>query len=176
MKVFLKFVSICLLASAFSCSPRISSGSAEAPGIICTDSVSRKFNLQLDFGKNHFSGMLIARKMPGNEVRLLFTTYFGLSVFDLSLREGSLHVNSCVEPMRKKKMLSLLEKDLSALFLPGGNVRVKERRPGFEKRVSGGGISKAVITVTQLPGEGGRQVRLKHPWIRLKMQLDEIDI
>ena len=36
------------------------------------------------FHKHHFSGMLIVRQMPDNEIRILGSTYFGLSLFDFS--------------------------------------------------------------------------------------------
>ncbi len=36
--------------------------------------------MQLDFMKHHFSGLLIVRKLPDNEIRILASTYFGLSL------------------------------------------------------------------------------------------------
>ena len=72
--------------------------------IICAEEYSQKYNMQLDFMKHHFSGLLIVRKLPDNEIRILASTYFGLSLFDFSLRENEFHVNSCIEPMKKKKM------------------------------------------------------------------------
>ena len=71
--------------------------------IICAEEYSQKYNMQLDFMKHHFSGLLIVRKLPDNEIRILASTYFGLSLFDFSLRENEFHVNSCIEPMKKKE-------------------------------------------------------------------------
>ena len=56
--------------------------------IICAEEYSQKYNMQLDFMKHHFSGLLIVRKLPDNEIRILASTYFGLSLFDFSLREN----------------------------------------------------------------------------------------
>lgn len=89
--------------------------------------------MQLDFMKHHFSGLLIVRKLPDNEIRILASTYFGLSLFDFSLRENEFHVNSCIEPMKKKKMLLLLETDFKNLFLSGKNIRIKKKSSTFEK-------------------------------------------
>ena len=72
--------------------------------------------MQLDFMKHHFSGLLIVRKLPDNEIRILASTYFGLSLFDFSLRKNEFHVNSCIEPMKKKKMLLLLKQTLRIYF------------------------------------------------------------
>ena len=35
--------------------------------IICAEEYSQKYNMQLDFMKHHFSGLLIVRKLPDNE-------------------------------------------------------------------------------------------------------------
>ena len=41
--------------------------------------------------KHHFSGMLIVRQMPSNEIRILGSTYFRLSLFDFFLALRHLH-------------------------------------------------------------------------------------
>lgn len=178
MKKSSPYVSGTLLLIAvfcFSCSPRLNQESATQPEIIVTDSLSQKFNLQLDFMKNHFSGLLIARRMAPDDIRLLFTTYFGLSIFDFSLRGDSLHVNSCVEPMRRKKVLKLLERDFKIVFLPSRKVRVKEKTAIFEKRTSGNGLGKAVISLSEYQYGEPARIQIKHPWIRLKIQLDKLN-
>lgn len=185
VKQYSLYVSLlCVMAfTVLSCATPLRNGQARMPdksyvvlpAVIPTDSVSQKFNLQLDFMKNHFSGMLIARRMAGDEVRLLFNTYFGLSVFDFSLRGDSLHVNSCVEPMRRKNVLRILEHDLKQIFLPGQTVRVKEKSAIFEKRISGSGMGKAVISLSGYSGNQPRRIHIKHPWIRLKIQLDKLN-
>lgn len=175
MKKFLRYVSLlALIITTVACAPRKQSVQASLPEIIVTDSASRKFNLQLDFMKNHFSGMLIARRMENEEVRLLFTSYFGLSIFDFSLRGDSLHVNSCIEPMRKEKILRILEHDFKQVFLPGENLRIKEKSAIFEKRISGKGLGKAVISLSEFQDGHAQRIQIKHPWIRLKIQFDKL--
>lgn len=152
MKRFLQYVSLLMLAvAAAGCASGKKSVETNRPAVVLGDSVSQRFNLQIDFMKHHFSGMLIARRMGDEEIRLLFTSYFGLSIFDFSLRGDSLHVNSCIEPMRKKKILRLLEADFTRIFLTGRKLRIREKNAIFERRI-----------------------QIKHPWIRLKIQLDEL--
>lgn len=103
------------------------------PPIICAKEYSQKYNMQLDFMKHHFSGLLIVRKLPENEIRILASTYFGLSLFDLSLRGDEFHVNSCIEPMKKKKILKLLETDFKNLFSNGTNIRIRKKAVPLKK-------------------------------------------
>lgn len=178
MKRFLLYSSVIWLLAALlgsSCAQRITQESSVEPEIIATDSISQKFNLQLDFMKNHFSGLLIVRRMTPDEIRLLFTTYFGLSVFDFSLRGDLLHINSCIEPLKRKKVLQLLESDFKSVFLPGRETRVKEKTAIFEKRTSGKGIGKGIILLSEYQDHKPQQVEIKHPLIRLKIQLNKLN-
>ena len=180
MKQFFLYVNLCILLvfcfTGSSCSSGRKNSKAELPEIITTDSLSRKYNLQLDFMKHHFSGMLVARRMNSDEIRLIFTTYFGLSVFDFSLKNDSLHINSCIEPMRKKKVIKLLERDFKLLFLPSAHTKVKEKNTTFEKRTNGSGLGKAIISLSEFQEREPQRIEIKHPWIRLKIQLDQLTI
>ena len=133
--------------------------------IICAEEYSQKYNMQLDFMKHHFSGLLIVRKLPDNEIRILASTYFGLSLFDFSLRENEFQVNSCIEPMKKKKML---------LFLSGKNIRIKKKSGTFEKRVTGRGFGRTVFYLSEFNSGHPEQIKIKHPWLRLSIQLDKL--
>lgn len=115
--------------------------------IICAEEYSQKYNMQLDFMKHHFSGLLIVRKLPDNEIRILASTYFGLSLFDFSLRENEFHVNSCIEPMKRKKMLLLLETDFKNLFLSGKNIRIKKKSSTFEKESQAGDSENSILSI-----------------------------
>ena len=105
MRQSLRYASwLLLLFILLSCSHRVTGEATALPPILQAEAQSQKYNLQLDFMKHHFSGMLIVRQMPDNEIRILGSTYFGLSLFDFSLHCDTFIVNSCIEPMRKKKM------------------------------------------------------------------------
>ena len=160
MRRSLRFVSrtvllLLVMQLSVSCSPRISGeGSIVPPAIeLAKGESSQKYNIQLDFMKHHMSGMLIVRRMPDNEIRIVASTYFGLSLFDFSLQDGKFNVNSCIEPMQREKM----SKDGST-----------------EKRASGKGFGKSVLYITgDIPGDPV-QIKIKHPWIRLTIRLDKL--
>lgn len=179
MKRSLRFASLSVLLILLmqlhtSCSPRISGeGSVVPPSIeLSAEEGSQKYNIQLDFMKHHFSGMLIVRRMAGNEIRILAATHFGLSLFDFSLCGEQFKVNSCIAPMQKEKVLKLLEMDFKHLFLSGK--AKKTNHPYTEKRTSGKGFGKSILTITgETPGDPAT-VKIKHPWIRLTIQLDKL--
>ena len=117
MRQSLRYASwLLLLFILLSCSHRLTGEAQALPPILQAEAQSQKYNLELDFMKHHFSGMLIVRQMPDNEIRILGSTYFGLSLFDFSLHCDTFIVNSCIEPMRKQKMLKILETDFKNLF------------------------------------------------------------
>ena len=83
MRQSLRYASwLLLLFILLSCSHRVTGEATALPPILQAEAQSQKYNLQLDFMKHHFSGMLIVRQMPDNEIRILGSTYFGLSLFD----------------------------------------------------------------------------------------------
>ena len=109
MRRSLRFVSLTVLLFLgiqvqTSCSPRISGEGSTVPPVIelTQGEESQKYNIQLDFMKHHMSGMLIVRRMPDNEIRIVASTYFGLSLFDFSLHDDQFNVNSCIEPMKRR--------------------------------------------------------------------------
>jgi len=110
MRRSLRFVSLTVLLFLWiqiqtSCSPRMGGeGSTVPPAIELTQGESsQKVQYPTGFHETHMSGMLIVRRMPDNEIRIVASTYFGLSLFDFSLRNDQFTVNSCIEPMKKGK-------------------------------------------------------------------------
>lgn len=169
------FVSLLLtmvLVFNTACSSTKSSRGNVLLPIIETGSSMQKYNLQLDFMKHHFSGLLIVKRLSGDEIRILASTHFGLSLFDFSLHGEIFRVNSCIEPMKKEKVLRLLEMDLKNLFLSTSNMRIKKKEETSEKRISGKGFAKSVFYLSANPST---QVKIKHPWIRLTLQLDPLE-
>lgn len=176
-----------------SCSRQLSGAGSSVPAVIelAEEETSQRYNIQLDFMKHHLSGMLIVRRMPADEIRIIASTYFGLSLFDFSLHGDRFTVNSCIAPMQKEKVLKLLETDFKHLFLNGTGMHIKKIRAdvkkesgsiknsnikGFrlEKRTAGRGLGKSVLYITgNIPGDPA-QVKIKHPWIRLTIRLDKL--
>lgn len=75
-----------------------------------------KYNMTVDFMRKHFSGLLLVKETPAGTYRTLFSTHFGLSLFDFEIGRDTLIVHHCVAPLKKKKILRLLQKDFSILF------------------------------------------------------------
>lgn len=176
MKLNFLFASLTFIFCIFaSCaSSKTADKGIGIPPIIRAENISQKYNMQIDFMKHHFSGLLIVRKLPDNEIRILASTYFGLSLFDFSLREEEFHINTCIKSMNKKKILHLLETDFRNLFLSNRNIRVKEKNSAFEKRVAGRGFGKSMFYLSEFRSEHPEQIRIKHPWLRLNIQLDRL--
>jgi hypothetical protein len=74
------------------------------------------FNMQIDFRKNHFSGMLLVKSTGEDRYRTVFTSHFGMSVFDFEVGKDSFRVNYCLEALHKKRLLQILEADFNILL------------------------------------------------------------
>lgn len=127
--LFLSLVWGCLLAGCASARSgcRYSGEKTEVvewDGIVREADGVNKFNLQIDIAKRHFSGMLLVKQTGKQQCRTVFTTHFGMRVFDLEFRAGSMVVHYCMEPVKKEKVLRLLRNDFSRLWgIPQGESR-----------------------------------------------------
>jgi len=83
------------------------------------------FNMQIDFRKNHWSGLLLIKSVELDNYRLVFTTHFGMSLFDFEFDKGLFRINYCMEALNKKRVIQLLENDFRILLFlnlnTGGN-------------------------------------------------------
>lgn len=132
-----------------------------------------RHNLQIDARGNHLSGMMIARATAAGP-RVLATSYFGPTIFDFTLAPDSLKVNSCFEPMRRPKVLQLLELDLRVLLVDRNSAKLKKQTPDMELRKMGHGLGKSVFKTIYNADGNVEKVLIKHPWIRLRMTLEEL--
>ena len=74
------------------------------------------FNMQIDFRKNHFSGILIIKSTEPEVYKIVFNTYFGMSVFDMEFDKGFFRMNYCIEALNKKRVLEVFENDFRILL------------------------------------------------------------
>jgi hypothetical protein len=74
------------------------------------------FNMQIDFRKNHFSGILLVKRTGTDVYRTVFTTHFGLSIFDFEFTPDKFAVNHCIEDLNKKKVIQTFEEDFKIFF------------------------------------------------------------
>jgi hypothetical protein len=85
------------------------------PFFPATDS-TQWFNMQIDFRKNHFSGILLVKRTGADVYRTVFTTHFGMSVFDFEFAPGRFIVNRCIEDLNKEKVRKTFGEDFKILF------------------------------------------------------------
>lgn len=143
-----------------------------SPLITLSAKHSQRFDMSLRIGKHHFNGMLIVKEMREGEVRIISTTYFGLSLFDISIRKtGEFIVNKCIEPMQRKSLLKLLERDFKLLLLPEQDMKLLWDTKYFKKYRKGSGFGKTYIGVFEEGVETSSKIELRHPWIKLYITL-----
>ena len=74
------------------------------------------FNMQVDFRKKHFSGLILIKSVQSDIYRIVFTTHFGMSVFDMEFVKGEFRMNYCLQALNKKSVINLLENDFRILL------------------------------------------------------------
>ncbi|MDR1202196.1 MAG: hypothetical protein LBL58_11305 [Tannerellaceae bacterium] len=171
---YLLFLNISLLLCITSCSPSITKGlrkeeqrtvyREQLPPLVDASSRLRKYNMTIDVMKRHFSGLLLIKQTGNNTYRTLFSAHFGLSVFDFEVTADSIHVYHCIEPLQKKKLLSLLHKDFSVLF--GLDRKLNTRQ--IESIQTGKGLGKRRFTME------GDTISIYHTFPKLKIRLEPL--
>lgn len=71
---------------------------------------------------NEFSGILIIKKVSEDKHRIVFTSQFGSTFFDIELENDSYKIKSIVEQLNRKIILNTLIRDFSLLVDEKGSV------------------------------------------------------
>jgi len=74
------------------------------------------FNMQIDYRSNHFSGILLVKNTDKDTYRAVFSTHFGMSVFDFLLSPEVFEVVSCLDDLNKKQVIGTLQEDFKTLL------------------------------------------------------------
>jgi len=74
------------------------------------------FNMQIDYRSNHFSGILLVKNTDKDTYRAVFSTHFGMSVFDFLLSPEVFEVISCLDDLNKKQVIGTLQEDFKTLL------------------------------------------------------------
>lgn len=111
MKRFLLLFSTCaeLALASTSCMPRMVFSSPHA-----YDESSDVQDFTLKAGKNEISGLLMMRPEEDGSVRAVATTYFGMTLFDMTVSDDSFTVNSCASFLDRKSVAAFLASRLRA--------------------------------------------------------------
>lgn len=66
------------------------------------------YDFVLKAGRRELSGLMVARKASVDTVRVIGTTYFGMTLFDMTLTKDSYTMNSAAEFLSEKPFASFL--------------------------------------------------------------------
>ena len=79
----------------------------------------RRYDFSLKLGRKELSGIMVARTVSPGTVRVVGATYFGMTLFDMTLKKDSYTMNSVAEPLSGKAFASFIDispATLSSIF------------------------------------------------------------
>ena len=75
--------------------PRLLISSAEESAEVASSDIVRDFTFKA--GRHELSGLMMIRNVGPDAVRVVATTYFGMSLFDMTVTKDSYTMNSCTD-------------------------------------------------------------------------------
>ena len=76
------------------------------------------YNTTVDVMGNHFSGLLLIKKMPDSSTRVVFSNEMGLGFFDFEFAaDGSFKVYSIMKKLDKKSVIKTLQHDFELVLM-----------------------------------------------------------
>ena len=76
------------------------------------------FRANLTIRKHELSGMVLIKRSSDSSFRFYFANAFGMTFFDLESHPDGMIIHSVFEPLKKKVLLHLIEKNLHIMFFP----------------------------------------------------------
>ncbi|MBN2275256.1 MAG: hypothetical protein JXR41_12275 [Bacteroidales bacterium] len=75
------------------------------------------YKANVDFYRNHFSGLMVIKPVSDESHRVLFITELGIKIFDLELfRNGDYNLHYCLDALNKKSVVRTLKNDLALMI------------------------------------------------------------
>lgn len=158
---------VCMLCS---CSRKVADGSV-VPALYPTQSTTSRYDFAIEMGKNAQGGIMVARANDDSSVRLVATTYFGLSLFDLTISPEGYKLNNCIDFLDKEQIWKLLSDDFSQLFLPHYEKNIAKDKEGNLVIKCSRGITSGKITYNPQTAS----TTIKHKWIGMKLTFAPIE-
>ena len=75
-----------------------------------------RYNMEMKYGGNSMSGLLLFRTEKSGEIVIHGSTLFGMTMFNFGIDGDEWRVYSCIEPLKDKRIQKLLESDFRKLF------------------------------------------------------------
>lgn len=93
------------------------------------------FQATIDVFRNHYSGLMFIKPLPGNNHRVLFINKLGIKIFDLELSgNDEFKMHYCLEKLNKKSVIKILRNDIGLMLknisVNGKTKLLTERRTG----------------------------------------------
>lgn len=121
MKPVLRYSLAAMFAVLCACSPKMTEPGKRQPPLIPPDAAGVvRCEMGLSARGKVTSCLLLVKRTGPESIRIAGSTWFGMSLFDVSFSDGVFAVNSCVEFMNRKRIIRLLEKDFRTVFISGG--------------------------------------------------------
>ena len=158
-------IALTLCLALFSCHRSTTSGSI-SPALYPVGNTVDRYDFDITFGKTSQAGVL-ATRLYNDEIRIICTSYFGLSLFDVTLTPDDYRLNSCIEPLQKEQVWELLSNDFRCLFLPTSNTQTSYDKQENIIRKTGKGITAGKITYSPT----AKTTVINHSLLRLKLTL-----
>jgi len=74
------------------------------------------FNISIQFFKSEQSGQLLVKQTNDTTTRVVFMTAVGFKIFDFAITPHDFTIHTCIDPLRKKNILRIMEKDFRLMF------------------------------------------------------------
>jgi len=94
-------------------------------------STSYLYKSKIDLYGHYLSGLILIKPLGHNNYKVAFTTEFGSKILDFEFNNGNFILNDCIEEMRRKQVLKLLELDMRLLLGVHGKPQTQENTGGF---------------------------------------------
>jgi len=76
------------------------------------------YSATVDVAGNHFSGLLLVKKMPDSSTRMVFSNEMGFTFFDFEFgADGHFKVYSIIKKMNKKSVIKTLQHDFELVLM-----------------------------------------------------------
>jgi len=116
------------------------------------------FKASLDIRKQHLSGFLLIKRTSDTSHRIVFANEIGMTLFDFAFHQEAFQVHYIFEPLNKKALVRIFEKDFRQLIF---GTESGKNNP----------FTKTKIQIDSVKGTIPEEIRLSNPGIKLFLKL-----
>lgn len=160
-------LAVILLAATLltACSRQPSLDAPVQPAIYAVSDTTARYDIAFSMGKVHQNGLLVTRLHNG-EARIVCATPFGLTLFDVTLRNDDYQLNHCIESLRNERVWQVLADDFRSIFLATHGT-ITYDNDGRQLRHTGNGLTRGTIRYDA----ESHTTRIAHKWLKLQIEI-----